>query len=79
MEDESIDSVIIFTPALSYLKEGFIDHTSGLCKFIQAGSRRSILSMILPEIHETAKILGKVDIPLYPSPEHAAKAYSVMV
>lgn len=77
--DENTDGAIILTSALFYMKK-----FSEIIPRIYAKSSKpllvgSIMSMTLPEIHETAKTLGRVGIPFYPSPERAAKAYLVLV
>ena len=79
LEDENTDGAIILTSALFYMKK-----FSEIIPRVYTQSRKpllvgSIMSMTVPEIHETAKTLGKVGIPFYPSPERAAKAYSVLM
>jgi acyl-CoA synthetase (NDP forming) len=79
LEDENTDGAIILTSALFYMKK-----FSEIIPRVYAKSSKpvfvgSIMSMTLPEIQETARVLGKAGIPFYPSPERAAKAYSVIV
>ena len=79
LEDEDTDGAIILTSALFYMKK----FSEIIPRVYEKSSKPvvvgSIMSMTLPEIHETAKTLGHAGIPFYPSPERAAKAYSALV
>ena len=78
LEDEGTDGAIILTSALFYMKR-----FSEIIPRVYSKSSKpvfvgSIMSMVLPEIHDAAKTLGKAGIPCFPSPERAAKAYATL-